>query len=244
VFALARFIRVPGAHRPPQLQIGSRATRHPRSKNRLERIRKVLPAVCGIGLAAVTGWMLAGGSLPATETLFGQLPGNGEHSAGGASVLLSSTPSGAMVRIDGATRGKTPLELRLLPGQHLLSLQHPDALDEDQSFRVTDNGAHVDVPLWRRQPDVVPLRPVYPGAALVDARFINDGQVALLINLPAQSGAPSASRELWRLDPPTGQLARVRIPGVQASVSTMVLAPDGKQVAYPRPRRSGEGPRH
>jgi hypothetical protein len=55
VFALARFIRVPGAHRPPQIQVGSRATRHHRSKNRLERIRKVLPSVCGIGLAAVTG---------------------------------------------------------------------------------------------------------------------------------------------------------------------------------------------
>jgi hypothetical protein len=154
VSALARFIRVPGARRPAHIQVGNWATRHHRSKKRLERIRTVLPAVCGIGVAAVTGWMLAGGSLPATETLFGQLPADAEPSAGGASVLLSSAPSGAVVRVDGATRGKTPLDLRLLPGQHTLSLQHPDALNDDQPLLVPDTGAHVDVPLWRRRPDV------------------------------------------------------------------------------------------
>ena len=82
---------------------------------------------------------------------------------------------------------------------------------------------------------MVPLRPVYPGASLVDARFLDDGQVALLVGLPAQPGASSASRELWRLDPATGQLARVIVPGLDAPASTLVLAPGGQQVAYVTP---------
>jgi len=120
----------------------------------------------------------------------------------------------------------------LSPGQHSLSLEHPDALEDDRTIHIAEDGAVVDVALWRRHPDVVPLRVVYPGASLVDARFLDDGQVALLVGLPAQPGALTASRELWRLDPATGQLARVSVPDLDAPASTLVLAPSGEQVAY------------
>jgi hypothetical protein len=154
----------------------------------------VLPAVCGIGVAAVAGWMLAGGVPPSAE------------SPSRVPVHVDSSPVGAQVQIDGRRYGKTPADLRLSPGQHRLSLQHPDALDDQQTLQVAETGATVDVGMWRRRPDVVVLRPVYPGASLLDARFLNDGEVALLVGLPVQTGAPSASRQLWRLDPAIGHL--------------------------------------
>ena len=158
-----------------------------------------------------------------------------QSSPGDVPVHIDSTPSGAQVSIDGARSGRTPLDLRLSPGQHSLSLEHPDAFAEDRALQVAEDGAVFNVALWRRHPDVVPLRPVYPGASLVDARFLDDGQVALLVGLPAQPGASTGSRELWRLDPATGQLARVIVPGLDAPASTLVLAPSGQQVAYVTP---------
>ena len=154
-----------------------------------------------------------------------------DGSAGGVPIHLESTPSGAVVRIDGVSRGQTPLDTLSSPGQHSLTLQHPVALDDEQPLYIADSGANVDVGLWQRRPAVVPLRPVYPGAALVDARFLNDGQVSLLVEAPTQSGA-GAKRELWRLDPTTTQLTRVSVPVASGPKSTIVLAPDGEQVAY------------
>src|SRR5205823_3765546 len=109
--------------------------------------------------------------------------------AGTAPVHLDSTPSRAQVSIDGARVGRTPLNVQLSTGQHALGLQHPDTLDEDEALAIPESGATVSVTLWRRRPDVVPLRPIYPGASLADARFLDDGQVALLVSLPAQPGA-------------------------------------------------------
>ena len=93
-------------------------------------------------------------------------------SSSGIPMHIDSSPAGAQVRIDGATFGKTPLDIQLQPGQHALSLQHPDALDDEQVVQVADTSASVDVGLWRRRPDVVAIRPVYPGASLLDARFL------------------------------------------------------------------------
>ena len=237
MLALDRFIRLPGARRRALARASNWPARHRRRSpnRRIARVRTLLPALCGIGVAAVAGWLLAGGSLPSARTLVGQLePAAVETSAGGAPVHLDSTPSGASVRIDGTSRGKTPLDTWLSPGQHSLTLQHPDALDDDQPLQVADSGARVDVALWRRRPDVLPLRPVYPGASLVDARFLDDGQVALLVDTPARSGATGTSRELWRLNPATTQLTRVSLPG-NGPTSTVVLAPDEEQVAYVTP---------
>ncbi len=238
MFALDRFIPIHLGRHAARTRPGRWPTRRRASPGRIEHVRIVLPALCAIGIAALAGWMLAGGGLPSTEAVFGQPNPAALGSSGSAAVHLDSAPSGAAVRIDGATRGKTPLDTWLSPGQHTLNLQHADALDDDQRLVVSETGAHLDVALWRRKPDVVPLRPVYPGASLVDARFLDDGQVALLVNLRAQPGAPNASRELWQLDPTTGQFSRVTVPGVNGPISTMVLAPDGEQVAYVTPGSS------
>jgi hypothetical protein len=236
---LDRFVPLAGMHRRARARAGGWPARRQQRPVRLQRVRAALPVVCGIGMAAVAGWLLAGGSLSSAEALFGQRePAAVDHAAGDAPVHLESLPSGAAVRIDGATRGKTPLDTWLSAGQHVLSLQHSDTLDDDQTLAVAETGAHVEVALWRRRPEVVPVRPVYPGASLVDARFLDDGQVALLVGLPAQAGAPGVSRELWRLDPSTGKVARVRVRGVEGAASTMVLAPDGEQVAYVTPGSS------
>jgi hypothetical protein len=236
VFALDRFVPFPVGRQPARLRKSARSTRRRASTRRFERIRSALPMVCGVGIAAVVGWLLAGGDLPSAEVFVGQ-PKSAvrQSSPGDVPVHIDSTPSGAQVSIDGARSGRTPLDLRLSPGQHFLSLEHPDAFAEDRALQVAEDGAVFNVALWRRHPDVVPLRPVYPGASLVDARFLDDGQVALLVGLPAQPGASTGSRELWRLDPATGQLARVIVPGLDAPASTLVLAPSGEQVAYVTP---------
>jgi len=156
----------------------------------------------------------------------------------GPPVHIDSSPAGAQVRIDGAGYGNTPLDVRLEPGQHTLDLHHPEALDDHHSLQVAATGARVEVRMWRRRPAAVAVRPVYPGAALLDAQFLNDGQVALVVGLPTQAGAPTASRELWRLDPATGQLARVGIPWPVSAATSMVMAPGGDQVALVTPASS------
>src|SRR5207253_345089 len=108
--------------------------------------------LCGIGVAAGAGWMLAGGGLPWAEVIFGQPDPAALTSSGGAPVHVDSNPSGARVRIDGTTYGKTPVDLRLSSGQHTLSLQHPDALDDERIIQVPETGVNVDIGLWRRRP--------------------------------------------------------------------------------------------
>lgn len=179
--------------------------------------------------------MVAGGSLPSDEFLPRQAQPPVVESSSGARVHVNSSPAGAQLRVDGQDSGKTPRDVWLSPGQHALSLQHPDALDYEQTLQVTETGTTVDVGLWRRRPEVVALRPVYPGASLLDARFLDDGQVGPLIGLPSPAGTASASRELWRLDPATGQPARVAVPGLAESATLLALAPGGGQVAYVTP---------
>jgi len=54
-------------------------------------------------------------------------------------------------------------------------------------------------------PPVLPVRPVYPGADLVDVRFLSDGRAALTVSLPSRTGSVEPpARELWQLDPGPG----------------------------------------
>ena len=109
MLALDRFIRLPGARRRALARASNWPDRHRRRSpiKRIARVRTLLPALCVIGVAAVAGWLLAGGSLPSAIALFGQLePAAVETSAGGAPVHLDSTPSGASVRIDGTSHGR------------------------------------------------------------------------------------------------------------------------------------------
>jgi len=211
-------------------------------------VRAALPALCAVGIAAAAGWTLAGSggvgvgvgvgeNLPFGETLFGHRKPAAATDSSATPTHIDSSPAGAQVRVDGASAGKTPLDLRLEPGQHTLSLQHPEALDDDRTLHVGATGATVAVDLWRRPPAVLALRPVYPGASLLDARFLRDGRVALLVGLPSQRypGAQPASREVWLVDPVAGQPTRVAMPGMATPATTVVLAPDRDQVAYVTP---------
>jgi hypothetical protein len=246
VFALDRFIPVPRRRLVPRRTLGSPRRRRCLTRRHCERMRAVLPAACAIGIAAVAGWMLAGGgvgvgvgeNLPFSEILFSRPASVAKDSADGAPVHIDTSPAGAQVRIDGSGAGKTPLDVRLEPGQHVLRLQHPDALDDERIVQIAETGATLDIAMWRKRADVVAIRPVYPGALLLDARFLNDGQVVVLVDLPVPTGAPRPGRELWLLDPSTGRLARPDIAGVDATAANMVLAPSGDQVAYVTPGSS------
>jgi hypothetical protein len=181
-------IPVPGLRRLPRATGKRWRARHPRQLTDLGRIRALLLALFGIGVAAASasGWILAGGGLPTSEALLGRPDAVPlESSSGGAPVHIESTPSGAAVRIDGRSRGTTPLDVYRAPRRHLLSLHHPDTLDEEQPLQVGDDAASARMFLWRRPPEVVPVRLVYPGASLIDAHFLDDRQVALLGRHPA-----------------------------------------------------------
>ena len=125
--------------------------------------RRILAGGKQVGLPApLSDW------LPPTTPIDTGVEGN-------ALVHLESTPSGAEVRIDGIRRGQRPAVLGLSPGSHALTLRHPNAISAVRSIDVPAEGTDLTVSLWRRQPDILPLRPVYPGASLVDARFVADG---------------------------------------------------------------------
>src|SRR5437879_7752590 len=146
-----------------------------------------------ISFAAVAAWILAGGNhegLPAPlSDLLPRTTAFDAGAEGSAPVQVESSPSGAEVRIDGIRRGQTPAVLGLSPGTHVLTLRHPNAIGTVRSIDVPAEGTDLAVSLWRRQPDILPLRPVYPGASLVDARFVADGSVVLSVSLPGGSSA-------------------------------------------------------
>jgi hypothetical protein len=108
--------------------------------------------------------------------------------------------------------GQTPATLGLAPGSHVLTLRHPNAISGVLSIDVPAEGTDLTVSLWRRQPDILPLRPVYPaGGKSRRCRFLADRTVALSVSPPGGSSAAQRqrARELWHLDPATGSLARL-----------------------------------
>jgi hypothetical protein len=155
--------------------------------------------------------------------------------ADGVPVRIDSTPAGAEVLVDGVRRGRAPMLLPLSSGSHNLLLRQPESIDAPLPLDVQAEGASVSVSLWRRKPDVVPLRPVYPGASLGDARFLADGTLATTVTTGPSSSANTSgpTRELWHLDPATVNLTHLSSGSPsEAVVSVVALAPDGRQVAY------------
>lgn len=141
----------------------------------------VLLGTLVLSFAAVTTWILAGGQLSGLPAPVADwLPRStvtDAGSAGSAPVQVESIPSGAEVRIDGTRRGQTPAVLGVSPGVHELTLRHPEAMESVRSIDVPAEGTALAISLWRRRPEVLPIRPVYPGASLVDVRFVADGTV-------------------------------------------------------------------
>jgi hypothetical protein len=155
-----------------------------------------------------------------------------------APLRISSSPVGATVRVDGAIKGRTPVGVLVAPGPHLLGVHHQDGIDETRSMSIGPEGTNVDVVLWRRAPKVVPVLPVFPGANLIDARFLEDGSLTLLVGLPINTTAinPLAAREVWRLDPLEGDVSRLVLAGdSELRPPVVAVAPVGSKVAYVGP---------
>jgi hypothetical protein len=158
----------------------------------------VLLGTVAVSFAALAAWIVAGGDvsglLPApVADWLPRLTVTDDATAGSAPVQVQSVPSGAEVRIDGVRRGLTPIVLGVSPGTHELTLRHPDALESVRSIDVPADGTALAISLWRRRPEILPMRPVYPGASLVDARFVADGTVALTVSVPTPQGCGSAA---------------------------------------------------
>ena len=128
--------------------------------------------------ASLGGWVLAGGDLvpligPATAALaslpvLGDLVSGPVPAPGSAPLHLASRPAGATVWLDGRERGRTPLDLAVVPGVHTALLRQTDSLEQVARVDVPPEGRAVEVALWHRYPEVQPLRAAYPGARVAD----------------------------------------------------------------------------
>jgi hypothetical protein len=231
VLQIARFTRLGSQSkytsimwRPPR--------RQSRSKQRI--VVAGLLLLCAT-MAGAAVWSAASGDFQAVGApLLNWMPFVGgstyEPPSDGVPVHVATEPYGTELVVDGRRAGKSPALVAISPGVHLLTFRHPDALEATQTIRVASNPIDLTIPMWSRKPQVAPLRPNYPGASLLDARWLDDGQVILALSVGHPTIGPAA-RELWRFDPTSGQMKRVFPPGGSAP-SILTLSPDGKWLAY------------
>jgi hypothetical protein len=120
--------------------------------------------------AGCGGWVLAGGDPPVGAAADWLAVGNSalDGNTARARLEITSQPAGAAVFVDGRERGATPVSLDVSRATHTLVLRHAEAIDDQRQILVT-NDSNVNVNMWRRRPDVVHLRPSYPGASISDA---------------------------------------------------------------------------
>ncbi|MDQ6672176.1 MAG: PEGA domain-containing protein [Chloroflexota bacterium] len=62
-----------------------------------------------------------------------------------ASLAITSTPSGAVVVIDGQAEGSTPTTVGVTPGRHDIMVDAPDAIDETRTLDVDSAGASLEI---------------------------------------------------------------------------------------------------
>ncbi len=112
-----------------------------------------------------------------------------------AALLVTSTPAGATILVDGLQYGPTPAALELPVGPHAVVVATPDSIPESRDIELAASGAHLDVALWRAQLSVHTLNAALPGAAIANVMFLGDGRVGLVVSLPGDE------RQAWTLDP-------------------------------------------
>lgn len=146
--------------------------------------------------------------------------GGGQAAIG---VTVGSTPTGAVVLVDGKERGRTPATLALPPGDRRITLRRDGYMDATFPLALADGAppTRLDVALWLRTPHVRRIRPPLPGASIVDARFLDDGRVALVTASP-----PGDERQAWIVDP-SGDARRIG----RAARTAVAVSPDGQRVA-------------
>jgi PEGA domain len=157
-----------------------------------------------------------------------------------ADLRISSRPAGAEAWIDGRAVGQTPAVVGVAPGAHQLQLKAEGAIDAGYALEVQQPGAAFHAALWRRQPELIRVRPALPGASLASARLQSDGQVALALDVGGHG-----ELQAWQLDPITS--AQEALPGSLAG-GRLAVAPNGQRVATigtelgpPSPSRSNDG---
>lgn len=144
--------------------------------------------------------------------------------AAGSTLRVESEPPGAVVEINGRARGRSPLEVPVAPGEHRVGLRREGYADATYTVRLdAGQGAALAGELWLRNPEAWRLRPVFPGASIADATFLNDGRLALTVALP-----PGDERQLWLVD---GRGGAVRL-GLWPARGGIAASPDGARVAY------------
>jgi hypothetical protein len=148
-------------------------------------------------------------------------------------LLVRSEPSGAWIVLDGRERGRTPLQLHTTPGSHSLLLNSDATLPAIQPVELNAHGAIVDVALWGRHPSVTRLRPAYPGGQLVDAEFLADHRLAVVVALSdRQPGLPATvAREGWAIEPVPGKGGDLPAGPVGPRAAALAVSPDGRRVA-------------
>jgi hypothetical protein len=144
--------------------------------------------------------------------------------ASGSLLTVTALPLDASVAIDGQPAGLAPVSTAVTPGQHLLTVQQPDAVGESETIEVPAEGSTVAVTLWRRQPKAHALKPSLPGAAIADITFLTDGRLGLIVSLPGNE------HQAWTLDPfAHGAIDRL---GSVAPAAPLAIRPDGQGLAF------------
>ncbi len=147
-----------------------------------------------------------------------------QDTAGGAGLQVNSEPAGVVVEVDGRKRGETPTTLSLSPVSHRITLRRDGYLAASYQVDATVGQTKtLSSALWLQTPQVQRLRPTFPGASIVNAQYLNNGDVVLTLAL-----TPGDERQLW-LVTSGSSLRRLGPPDVHGAISA---SRDGTWVAY------------
>ena len=151
-------------------------------------------------------------------------------------VILSATPAGATISIDGKSRGPVPETLSLAAGVHRVELRRNGYLPDSFTIDVRSDAAlDVNRELWPERPPAMLLRPPLPGATVGGAHFLSDGRLALSVAVSAEE------RQLWAYATDSDSYQRLGPSGAPAVAGSA----DGRTVAYVKRNQAfgvGSGP--
>lgn len=210
--------------------------------------RSVVPAAVAVcAVAAAVAALPIGGLAPG---LTGALPrwlpvsmNGSERESETAQLTVTSAPIDAVVLLDGRERGHTPISLAVTRGRHKLELTHPTAINEQRQLDISSD-MQMNVTMFERRPTAVQLKPAYPGASLGAATFLDDGRLALAMELPGRAGDGNTSdsgilNEAWIFDPVSGSLVPFTTPSGNPHAAILAVSPDASRVAYAQPLQLG-----